>query len=113
MPIPQAQSLTAIAVNSSIRVHERIVRIKGEDKRISSPEEAKAILAIPSSEVRWLENKNELPFAQLEAKNYLKYGNENLWDCITKAGKYIKHKGNLALDRLSSFLSNNRSIAQN
>ena len=111
--MPSSQSLMTVATNSDLRIFERIKIIKGDDKKISSPEEAKAILAIPTSEVVWSDNKNELPYAQIEAKNYLQFGDSNLWDSIKKAGKYIKNKGILAFDRISQYFRNEQPVAQN
>ena len=103
MPTANNSKLMFIAKNSGMKVHERIALIKGKDKRISSKEEAKAILAIPNNEVSWLENKNELPMCQMEAMNYLKFGDSNLWDSLSKAGQYLKDKGNVVLERMSNY----------
>lgn len=113
--MPSPQSLMSVATDSSIRIYERLRIIKGDDKKISSPEEAKAILAIPSSDILWTDNKDELPLAQIEARNYLKFGDKNLWDVFSQAGKYIKTKGNAVLDRISNYLSseNGKPIAKN
>ena len=101
-----------IAADTSLSIHERIVRIKGKDKKISSPEEAKAILQISSKEISWFENKDELPFAQMEAMNYLKYGDANLMDYISAAGKYIKNKGNVAFKRIATYFGNEEKPIQ-
>lgn len=64
-------NLMSIASDSSLRIHERIKRIKGSDKKISSVEEARAILAISSKDLVWTDNKEALPIAQMEANNFL------------------------------------------
>ena len=112
--MPNTESLTSIATNSELRIYERIRLIKGDDKKISSQEEAKAILAIPSNEVVWSDNKNELPYAIMEANHYLKHGDSNLLDMFEKAGKYIKKQGISMLARLSEYMRTNEGhVAQN
>ena len=71
MQVSQSQTLMSIAKNSNLRVHERIKEIKGEDKKISSPEEAKAILAIPASDLTITDNKQALSIAKMDANYYL------------------------------------------
>ena len=72
MATTETGNLMSVATNSNLRVHERIKIIKGDDRRISSVAEARAILAIPSRDVVWTENKEKLPLAQMEAHNYLR-----------------------------------------
>jgi len=67
----ETNNLMSIATDSSLRIHERIKRIKGSDKKISSVEEARAILAIPSKDLIWTDNKEALPIAQMEANSFL------------------------------------------
>lgn len=110
--MPTTQSLMSVATNPNLRVFERIRIIKGDDKKISSPEEAKAILAIPSSDVVWSDNKSALPLAQLDATNYLKYGDSNIWDSIAQAGKYLKNKGSEAIARFSNYFGRYENYAQ-
>ena len=112
MPVQPTQSLIAVAKDSSIRVHERIKIIKGEDKRISSPEEAQAVLAIPYDEVTWLEDKNELPFAQLDANNYLKYGGRCLRDDLADLYRYCKKRGSEYIAEIFGFAKTGPTVAQ-
>ena len=100
-----SQTLMSIAQNSAMSVHMRILLIKGDDKRISSEEEARAILAIPVKEVGWLENKNELPFEKNNALNYLKYGDKNLRDVIVEAGIYVQQKGSAVLTKIIDYFN--------
>ena len=72
MATTETGNLMSVATNSNLRVCERIKIIKGDDRRISSVAEAKAILAIPSQDVTWTENQEKLPLAQMDAQNYLR-----------------------------------------
>ena len=71
MTTTHSESLMNIAVNSDLRIHERIKIIKGEDKKISSVTEAKAILAIPSSDIIITDNSEALSIAKMDAINFL------------------------------------------
>ena len=103
--MPTIQNLMAIATNSSLRIHERIKLIKESDgkKGISSPEEARAIIAIPTKDLIFTDNKEGLSVEKMYAYSYLKDGGKNLWDDLEIAYNYCKEKGSNLLSRLSRF----------
>jgi len=103
--MPTAQNLMAIATNSSLRIHERIKLIKESDgkKGISSPEEARAIIAIPTKDLIFTDNKEGLSVEKMYAYSYLKDGGKNLWDDLEMAYNYCKEKGSNLLSRLGRF----------
>lgn len=103
--MPTIQNLMAIATNSSLRIHERIKLIKESDgkKEISSPEEARAIIAIPTKDLIFTDNKEGLSVEKMYAYSYLKDGGKNLWDDLEMAYNYCKEKGSNLLSRLSRF----------
>ena len=68
--MPTSQSLMSVATNSNLRVFERIKIIKGDDKKISSPEEAKAIAA-------WAKSKSGLVTFKSEGSDVRPGG----WPC--------------------------------
>ena len=100
-----AESLMSIAINSNLRIHERIKKIKGNDKVISSEKEANAIIAIPASDVLFTDNKDALALAKMEAYSYLNGGGKNLWDYMSSAYKYCKKQGSAALTRISNYFN--------
>ena len=108
MSTMQADSLMTIATNSKMRVYDRIQKILGEDKRVSSIEEANAILAIPGREITLFEDKLKLPLTQKQALHYLEYGDRNLRDDFADAYKYLKEKGSELYKRLSDYFQNNK-----
>ena len=71
MTTTRTESLMSIAVNSDLRIHERIKIIKGDDKKISTVTEAKAILAIPSSDIIITDNSEALSIAKMNASAFL------------------------------------------
>lgn len=71
MGASKTKFLMSIAVNSDLRIHERIAKIKGKDNKISSVDEANAILAIPSKDIIITDNKDTLTYAKIDAQNYL------------------------------------------
>ena len=109
----QADSLMTIATNSKMRVYDRIQRILGEDGRVSSVEEAKAILSISGREVTLFEDKQKLPLTKMQAEHYLKYGDRNLRDDFADAYKYLKEKGIELYKRLSDHFQNNKKVIAN
>ena len=85
------------------RIHEVLKQIKGKDKRISSREEAEAILEFAKhAKVIWSDNKDSLPLACREARSYLQYGNKNLGDYVLDAYNNLKEIGTTILARLSN-----------
>lgn len=55
------------------RVHEHLKRIRGEDNKISSISEAEEMLQyLPRATVVWSDNPNDIPFAYMEANDYIK-----------------------------------------
>ncbi len=103
--MPTIQNLMAIATNSSLRIHERIKLIKESDgkKGISSQEEAIAIIAIPTKDLIFTDNKEGLSVEKMYAYSYLKDGGKNLWDDLEMAYNYCKEKGSNLLSRLGRF----------
>jgi hypothetical protein len=103
--MPTTQNLMTIATNSNLRIHERIKLIKESDgiKGISSPEEARAIIAIPTKDLIFTDNKEGLSVEKMYAYSYLKDGGKNLWDDLEMAYNYCKEKGSNLLSRLSRF----------
>ena len=113
MPISETQSLTTIATNSNLRIHERIRLIKGEDRKISSPEEANAILSIPSKDVILTDNKEALTLSKREAASFLKYGDKNLQDSLKTIYNYIVKEGSTFISKVSNYFNPDKAIAQN
>ena len=105
MPIQPTSSMMAIATDSSKSVSERIKLIKGDDKRISSVEEANAILKIPSNDITWTQNKEELIFAQRDARHFLQYGDKNLRSDFVSLYNYFVKKGNEYLIKVTDFFT--------
>ena len=90
----KTSQLMAIALNSNMRIHERINAIKKSDGKnfISNREEAKAILAIPNEQILITDNKEQLMIAKLSAQNYLKTGGKCLRDDLADLYHYCKNK---------------------
>ena len=87
------------------RINEVLKQIKGKDKRISSREEAEAILEFSKhAEVLWTDDKDALPLAYMEAQNYLN-GGKNLGEYILEAYHSIKEKGAKFLTKVSNKVS--------
>ena len=102
MPITKTSPLMGIALNSKMRIHERIKAIKESDgnNKISSEEEAKAILAIPYSHLVWSDSKEALTSEKMNANYYLRYGNKCLADDLADLYKYCKQKGEVLVSKL-------------
>ena len=105
--MPTAQNLMAIATNSNLRIHERIKLIKKSDgiKGISSQEEAKAIIAIPTKDLLFTDNKQGLSIEKMYAYGYLEDGGKNMWDYLDAAYNYCKNKGSNLIDKLQDFMA--------
>ena len=110
--MPTAQNLMAIATNSSLRIHERIKLIKESDgkKGISSPEEARAIIAIPANDLIFTDNKEGLSIEKMYAQSYLKDGGKSLWDDLEMAYNYCKEKGNNLLSQIQDYFKPKSSV---
>ena len=95
MPIPKTSSVkTDTIMKVPGRIHENIARIKGEDKRISSREEAIAILEyIPRATVLITDDRNLLWQAGREAQYYLEYGDTNVRTKLTDVCRSAFEKG--------------------
>ena len=105
--MPTTQNLMAIATNQSLRIHERIKRIKESDgiKGISTPEEARAIIAIPAKDLIFTDNKEGLSTEKMFAYNYLKNGGKNMRSELKTAYKYCKDKGDILIAKLQNFIN--------
>ena len=111
MPVTMSP-LMAIALNSNMRIHERIEAIKNSDgvKGISSDEEARAILAIPNSELKWCDNKEGLMTEKMLANSYLKNHGRCLRDDAVDLYRYCKAKGGKLIARFLDRISPSESV---
>ena len=106
------EPLMFIAQNHDLRIYERIIKIKGEDKKISSRAEAEAIISIPSVDLVFTDSKEALSLAKMEAYNYLKNGGKNLVDDLVDAYNYCREKGSVIFGRISRYLVSEYMCAQ-
>ena len=96
MPVTASSPLMAIALNSQMRIHERIEAIKRSDgnNQISSDEEARAILAIPYKQLLVTDSDGMLTTAKLSAQSYLKDHGRCLRDDLIDLYHYCTGKNN-------------------
>lgn len=115
MPIKNYSHLIAIARNSNMRIHERIAAIEESDGKrgISSIEEAKAILAIPSNQLLVTDSSERLMIAKLSAQNYIKNNGKCLKDDLVDLYHNCKDSGERFLTRLKYWMSSYNSVAKN
>ena len=112
MPTITTEPLMNIAKNSDLRIYERLQKILGDDKKISSDAEARAILSIPASDIIFTDNKEELSLAKMMAYSYLKGDCKNFWDDLASAYKFCKDKGSALWARISDYINSGYTYAQ-
>jgi len=112
MSMSTQDSLINIATNHNLRIHKRIKMIKESDgkKWISTPDEAKAIIAIPAKDLIFTDNKEGLSIEKMNANNYLKDGGKNLWDDLETAYNYCKEKSCRLISKIQDYWNHKSSI---
>ena len=110
--MPTMTNLTAIATNKNLRIHERIKMIKESDgkKGVSSPEEARAIMAIPSKDLLFTDNSESLSMEKIRAFSYLKGDDKNFWDDMETAYSFCKDKSSKLIAKIQNYINPKESV---